>query len=264
MNPNLKDLARETKNPDLSENVAENLLVYTCSDKVFSFDTVTMKNRQIAAGENDIAGICMHKGSLYHLEHRQGESILRETMTGREAKHLYRFVSHLTEHNGILYDAGNGGIWHTFTDLQEIDHNFVWGICSHKGSLHCCGQDVGIKYIGQTGETWKHDVYTLCSHDGKMYVSPHGDSQEWDGGIYNLSEQRMETKRDIWVHPISSMCSHMRDLYYLLIDEKVTQKNGVSKIKIILRRLKDDFEYELEGGAAVRGLCSVPKALIEK
>jgi hypothetical protein len=255
MNPNLRDLARETKdhNIKLDEKIAENLLVYTSDHMVYALDTFTRQEKVIGSGARNINGVCVNDGVLYHAENDLSKTIIRETISGKEVKRLDRVVDGFVSYNGRIYYGNHKGVWELNSDSIVYDHG-VWGLCIHDNALYCCGDEIGIECLSGDGKvTWKPDAHGLCSHGGEMYVSPFFAFRDWDEGIYNLAKGRMEFSVP-GNEVIRIMCSHLGDLYYIMFHGK----------ERFLHRLKDNFEYKLGGEGAGGGLCSVPKALIEK
>jgi hypothetical protein len=67
MNPNLKDLARETGNPEVQpdEGLEKQVLVYATKDSIFAFDGKIHKPL-LQNFDHEIKTVCFFKGDLYH------------------------------------------------------------------------------------------------------------------------------------------------------------------------------------------------------
>jgi hypothetical protein len=253
MNPNLKKLAAETKNPDLEKKYPDQMLVISFDHLICALD-LKKKRRQIirkARQDEQITAICLHQDRLLYTvapKTRLDEIELCDVVTGEKVDTFSRRIENLASFDGQLYDAGVHGLYRTLNNkYTPVNRHQIWSICRHEKRLCCSIPEYGI-CDALTGEKIADDnVVSLCSNDGDLFGS-FLDTL----GIYNLSAQKMEkTTKDY--RPIK-MCSHMGDIYYVLVKDHVR--------KAMVCSAYQGFKYDIPS-KETGGLCSVPKKLLQ-
>jgi hypothetical protein len=175
VNPNLRDLARETKNPEVSLDLTKNTLVYSAYRYVYALlgkkTKILHKNDEV-----DIESLCFHDGALYHAS----KAGIRDIFTGRTA--------YINPCNNV---CSNG---------EEMYHSHFNKIFK-QGKRLCEVRDYVMALQVNENEVYYSAIDNLPNCLLSSFVV-HGDDCSPDG---------TEAKCD---RPISAICIHNNELYY--------------------------------------------------
>jgi hypothetical protein len=256
MNPNLKELARETMESGIQPEESKNLLVVLGYDRITAFDTRKREKDPLRKLYMQ-GGLCIHNGKLCYGEKQSGlpsditaviDFVSRETMTIVE-----REVKKLISHNGVLYDAGSYGLYETMDNYQVLEDR-IWNVCSHQGKLFCSTRNAVIN-VSDNSRT-EHDlkeelILDMCSYDGKLLVIFSGSRE-----IYNYSDAKKFLDTQFQVY---RMCCHEGQLYYVS-----REKHDFFEKPELDILFKNEEPVMTTFKSGVFGMHSVPRKLVGK
>jgi hypothetical protein len=235
MNQNLRNLAKETKNPNVIEDFPnDNNLYVSIGNYVYAITkSFTMK---VSSHHYPTLDMCVYKGQPFVCNEKGVfHATTNAQVTDREQ------IGVLCVHDGKLLDAGGLGIFETFSNKQ-LDPRQVCAIESCCGNLYCarptqegteifkdkasialrpdvvnafgsldgfvydCGEYDGVYSSEINSPLFSKrpiDSRGFCVHDGRLY-------DFGDYGIYDTLKGECVGER---TGSVLAMCSHMGRLY---------------------------------------------------
>jgi hypothetical protein len=199
MNPNLKDLARETMNPELKpDNMPEKTLVYSADHQVYAI----VDGKSVPLNENSInkiESLCLHRNRLLY----GGEEGIRDVFT---EECISRNPCHILRSNGedLFYSHRDIIYQHVVWDRQD---DKLIRYPNPIQALHVLGDTI---------------YYSAIFRDGSKYVL---NSSQVIGNMCTNGRTISETLYSV----INAICHYKNQLYYAA-DRAVYSDKIVAKL----------------------------------